>query len=303
MIKKFSLVLSFGLTLNVLNAFSGELASVSPTSRTLFTTSPTISNLNGDQVAWGGLSTPVLIDAGGNATISDPELQSLNSGNGNWAGATLTIQRAGTALSADQFSFGTTGALFSVNGSSLQSGGLTFATFTNANGVLTISFTSSGTMATTALVNDILPRIFYTNNTPSGDATLRIVLNDGSGTPNATAELQVTSDTIYITNSTDTGTIDRSNGVSFSEAVAIAALDTTGSQIIAFSSTLSGLTLTLNSVSISENLTLDSDLNSTITLSGGTITGATGTVLEFSNGTGDVLTLNAILAGDGSLKK
>ncbi len=56
------------------------------------------------------------------------------------------MQRSGTAITADTLGFNTSGALFTVSGSSLQSGGLTFATFTNASGVLTVTYTiASGT--------------------------------------------------------------------------------------------------------------------------------------------------------------
>lgn len=87
----------------------------------------------------------------------------------------------GTAISADVLGFDTAGAAFTVSGTSanLQSGGQTFATYTHTGGVLTISFTSSGTAATTALVNNVAQHITYGNNTPAGDATLRFTLNYG----------------------------------------------------------------------------------------------------------------------------
>ncbi|PKM13834.1 MAG: hypothetical protein CVV15_01780 [Gammaproteobacteria bacterium HGW-Gammaproteobacteria-5] len=263
---------------------------------------PTLGNLNGDSVAWGNVGNTVRLDVGSNASLADAELGGLNGGNGNWSGASLVIQRNGTAVGSDILGFDTVGALFTVSGSNLQSGGLTFATFTNTGGVLTITFTSSGTTATTALINDVAQRITYRSDTPAGDAAISFTLNDGAG-GSASATTTVTSDVIYVTNSGDTATIDVSNGVSFSEAVAIAAADVTGSQTIVFASNLAGQTLNLNAVSINESLTFDMDQVSGLTLTGGTITLAGGTTQTFSNGSGDTASIVSVVAGSGALTK
>jgi autotransporter-associated beta strand protein len=263
---------------------------------------PAIANLNGDSVAWAGVGNTVSLDAGGNATVSDVDLDALNGGNGNYSGASLTVQRNGGAVTSDTFGFNTSGALFTVSGSNLQSGGQTFATFTNSNGVLTISFTSSGTTATTALVNDVLRRITYRNDTPAGDATVRFTLSDG--TASTTADVTVTTDNIYITNTTDTATIDRTNGVSFSEAIAIAAADGTGTQTLIFASTLAGQTVSATSAtSLSESLTLDMDSASGMTLSGGTLSLGGGVTLTLTNGSSDTVSIGTVFAGTGTLSK
>ncbi|WP_192980420.1 Ig-like domain-containing protein [Pseudomonas sp. EggHat1] len=262
---------------------------------------PAISNLNGDTVAWAGAGNTVLLDAGGNALFSDTEFGALNGGNGNWAGASLTIQRNGTALSSDVLGFNAIGALFTISGSNLQSGGQTFATFTNVGGVLTITFTSSGTAATTALVNDVAQRVTYRNDTPAGDTTIRYSLNDGTST--VTADVVVTSDIIYVTDTNDTATIDLSNGVSFSEAVAIAAADVTGSQTIVFASNLTGQALNLNVVALNESLTFDMTQANGMTLTGGTITLAGGTTQVFNVGSGYSATISSVIAGTGALTK
>nr|WP_243699049.1 Ig-like domain-containing protein [Pseudomonas sediminis] len=263
---------------------------------------PTIGNLNGDSVNWTGVGNTVRLDVGSNASLADAELGALNGGNGNWSGASLVIQRDGTAVSSDVLGFDTSGALFTVSGSNLQSGGLTFATFTNTGGVLTITFTSSATTATTALVNDVAQRITYRSDTPAGDANVKVTLNDGAG-GSATANITVASDTIYVTNAIDTAAIDPSNGVSFSEAVAIAAADSTGSQTIVFASNLAGQTLNLNTVSINESLTFDMDQASGLVLTGGTITLGGGTTQTFTHGAGDTAAINSIVAGSGALTK
>ncbi|WP_374981791.1 Ig-like domain-containing protein [Pseudomonas solani] len=263
---------------------------------------PTLGNLNNDSVAWAGAGNTVRLDLGSNASLADAELGALNSGNGNWSGASLVIQRNGTAVSSDVLGFDTTGGLFTVSGSNLQSGGQTFATFTNTGGVLTITFTSSGTTATTALVNDVAQRITYRNDTPAGDANVKVTLNDGAGA-SATANVTVTTDFIYVTNSSDTATIDASNGTSFSEAVAIAAADSTGSQTIVFASTMAGQTLNLNAGSINESLTFDMDQASGLILTGGTLTLGGGTTQTFTHGAGDTATISSVIAGSGALTK
>ncbi|WP_304350731.1 Ig-like domain-containing protein, partial [Comamonas testosteroni] len=267
---------------------------------TVSNAAPTLGNVNGDSVAWAGVGNTVVLDGGGNATLADAELGALNGGNGNWAGASLAVQRPGTAVSADIFGFNTVGALFTVSGNNLQSSGQTFATFTSAGGVLTITFTSSGTAATTTLINNVAQRVTYGSDTPAGDATITYTLSDGTST--ATADVTVTSDTIYVTNTSDTGTIDRSNGVSFSEAVAIAAADGTGSQTLIFTSAFSsGMSLAGN-LSIAESLTINADSASGLSINGSTITLGGGTTLNFTNATGTV-TIASTLAGSGSLSK
>lgn len=282
-------------------AAPGTAGSLGANKDIVINSAPAISNLNGDSVAWAGAGNTVVLDAGGNALFSDTEFGALNGGNGNWAGASLTIQRNGTALGSDVLGFDTSGALFSIDGSNLQSGGETFATFTSVGGILTITFTSSGTVATTALVNDVAQRITYSNDTPAGDATIRYSLNDGTST--VTADVVVTSDIIYVTNTNDTATIDLSNGVSFSEAVAIAAADVTGSQTIVFASDLAGQALNLNVVALNESLTFDLTQANGLTLTGGTITLAGGTTQVFNVGSGYSATISSVIAGTGALTK
>ncbi|UZT79130.1 Ig-like domain-containing protein [Ectopseudomonas chengduensis] len=282
-------------------AAPGTAGSLGANKDIVINSAPAISNLNGDSVAWAGAGNTVVLDAGGNALFSDTEFGALNGGNGNWAGASLTIQRNGTALGSDVLGFDTSGALFSIDGSNLQSGGETFATFTSVGGILTITFTSSGTAATTALVNDVAQRITYSNDTPAGDATIRYSLNDGTST--VTADVVVTSDIIYVTNTNDTATIDLSNGVSFSEAVAIAAADVTGSQTIVFASDLAGQALNLNVVALNESLTFDMTQANGLTLTGGTITLAGGTTQVFNVGSGYSATISSVIAGTGALTK
>ncbi|TRW91231.1 DUF4347 domain-containing protein [Candidatus Methylobacter oryzae] len=170
---------------------------------TMNNTSPVINNLGSDSVAWAGVGQTVRLDGSTAVTVSDAELGALNSGNGDWNGASLTVQRvlSGTAdaTANDVFGFNTSGADFTVSGNALQAGGQTFATFTHTGGVLTVNFTGSGTAATTALVQSVLHAVTYRNDTPYGTATIRMGLSDGADTSNA--DVTVTSNTIYVDHS------------------------------------------------------------------------------------------------------
>ncbi|WP_178119528.1 Ig-like domain-containing protein [Pseudomonas sp. SCB32] len=262
---------------------------------------PTLGNLNGDSVAWAGVGNSVVLDVGTNAAVGDAEFGALNGGLGNWSGASLAVQRQGTAVSSDTFGFLLAGASFTVNGANLQSGGATFASFTNVGGVLTINFNSSATTATTALVRDVVQHITYRSDTPAGDANVSVALSDGNTA--VTANVVVTSDTIYVTNTSDVGTINPSDGVGLREAIAIAAADSTGTQTIVFSSALSGQTITLGSgLNLGESLVFNADSSTGLTISGSTITLGNGTTLTFSNAFGTV-GIASTLAGSGSLNK
>src|SRR5690606_34457322 len=145
-----------------------------------------------DSVTWPGVGNTVRLDFGDNATVADTELDATN-----WNGASLTVQRnaggTNTPINSDVFSFNASG--YTVSGGNLQTGGTTFGTFTNTNGVLSISFNAN---ATNTLVRDVMRGIQYRNDTPAGDATIRFALSDG--TTSTTADVSVTSDTIYVTN-------------------------------------------------------------------------------------------------------
>jgi hypothetical protein len=105
----------------------------------------------------------------GLVTVSDVDLDARNGGAGDYGGASFTVQRA-SPNAADTFAFAA-GGLFTVSGANLQVGGLTFATFSSVGGLLTISFTSAASAATTALVNDVIAHISYTNSSDAPQAS------------------------------------------------------------------------------------------------------------------------------------
>ncbi|MFA7382658.1 MAG: putative Ig domain-containing protein [Desulfurivibrionaceae bacterium] len=115
----------------------------------------------GGTVAFTTLGAAVVLDS--SVMIADAELDARNGGAGDYAGARVTLSRHGGARSDDAFDFVATGAAFTVEGNSLLAGGLAFGTWSQNNGTLRIAFTSSGTMATNALVDNVLEHIAYRN--------------------------------------------------------------------------------------------------------------------------------------------
>jgi len=133
--------------------------------------SPTVSAIE---------QTPVVVNP--NLTVADVDLDARNNGQGDYGGASFLISASNSPNPEDTFLFDMTGATFTVSGNNLQSGGLTFATFTVSGGLLNISFNSSQTAATTALVNNVLGHIAYenTSDTPPASETLTYVFVDGA---------------------------------------------------------------------------------------------------------------------------
>jgi VCBS repeat-containing protein len=137
------------------------------------------------------------------ATISDTELDALNGGAGDYAGAVLTVQDISGPGAFDNFGFAA--GPFTVIGTTptsgnLQLGGLTFATYTNSSGESTVSFTSSGTPATTVLVNEVLQAITYTNtsdNPPFG-VLLQYTFNDGNSGSQGTGGVWTTAQNLGV---------------------------------------------------------------------------------------------------------
>src|SRR5262249_11606397 len=133
---------------------------------------PTFDGTLGGSVVYAVMGAPVVLDS--SVTVHDAELDALNNGAGDYAGASVSLVRHGSASSDDVFGFSTAGAAFTVSGNQLQSGGQTFATYSTAVGQLAIVFTSSGAISTRALVDDVLGHITYTLTGSTPPATVQI---------------------------------------------------------------------------------------------------------------------------------
>ncbi|WP_323658406.1 beta-propeller fold lactonase family protein [Pectobacterium versatile] len=110
--------------------------------------------------------------------ISDAELDALNGGAGNYQGASITLQRGETASTSDRFDF-TAGNGFTLANGVISKDGQAVATFAQADGKLTVTFTAALSRAdATALARQIS---WATSAPLTGSATsLTLVLNDGA---------------------------------------------------------------------------------------------------------------------------
>ncbi len=171
---------------------------------------PALAGLDGTPSFTEG-GAAVVLDS--NVTVTDVELGALNGGNGNFAGASLVIVRNGGANATDTYSI-VTGGNLTVAGSNVSSGGNVIASFdTSSAGQVTITFQNNGTIPTTALVNEVMQAIRYTNtsNDPPATAQLNWTFSDGnSANAQGTGDNPGTatgSTTVSITNVNDAPTL------------------------------------------------------------------------------------------------
>jgi hypothetical protein len=172
---------SLAIVLNDLGNTGSGGAKTASKSVPLFNTeineAPTIGALDAVSAsAYTENGAAVVIDA--NATLSDPELSAFNSGNGNWNGAKLAVQRNGGANAEDALGVtgsGSSGVNFS--GANIRINTTTVGAFTNAGGALSITFNAS---ATNARVNQVLDAITYLNasDNPPSSVDLSVSIDD-----------------------------------------------------------------------------------------------------------------------------
>ena len=150
--------------------------------------------------------------------------------------------------------------------------------------------------------------------TADGAASIGISVNDGTAAAvTGTYSFTAGNPEIYIDNATDTVTINSTGGISFSEAIAMAAADGLSSNILHIDSSLANTTIgALSVTSLSESVTLNGDVAKNAIINGGTLdtNGHTLTVtnaLTTSNVDGievnDKLSIGTTLTGTGSITK
>jgi filamentous hemagglutinin family protein len=158
------------------------------------------------------------------ATASDSDNDA-----GDWNGGALTVQRIDASANPDGSPFDVFSFLSGVNATggpitqgsdssgTLTDSGTQYATwsYTSASGLLSIAFDED---ASSSLVQDVVRNIGYSNTTPFGNAMLRFTLNDGADS--TTADVTVTSNTIYVTRTDDDSDGDAADGFSLREAFA-----------------------------------------------------------------------------------
>ena len=202
-----------------LRATSGSLTAINSASFTSNSNSaPVFTNLNGG-ATYTENGTAVVIDS--DVTVADTELDALNSGLGNYNGASITIVRNGGASSSDLF--GNSGLLGSlVQGQSFSYNGTAVGTVTsNSAGTLTLTFNSS---ATSAVVDAVLQSITYSNSSdsPPASVTLNWTFSDGSlnssGSNQAVLAITPVNDAPVIGNTSVSKTFNEDTAQTFSAA-------------------------------------------------------------------------------------
>ncbi|MEW6982225.1 tandem-95 repeat protein [Colwelliaceae bacterium 6471] len=156
------------------------------------TNAPTFTNLDGGATFIEG-GAAVVMDA--DASVADVELDALNGSAGDWTGALLTLRRNGGVNSDDVLTMQAGGGV-TISGTNIQTAGLTIATFDTIStaGEMVITFTGSGATPTTALVQDVLNNIIYSNSSdvPATSITLDVIANDGTNPNTGTATVNIT---------------------------------------------------------------------------------------------------------------
>ncbi|WP_232628664.1 beta strand repeat-containing protein [Methylobacterium sp. Leaf118] len=153
------------------------------------------SNSLGGTVGYTEKGTAVVLDA--DVDLSDPVLDVLNGGLGDYAGASLTLARLGGAHAQDVFAFAASSA-FSVVGNELwDANGDAFATVDQADGEITLNFIGTN-IATSALFDAVARAITYANSSDQPPASVSLGWSylsgaaGGDGTASGTSTVTIT---------------------------------------------------------------------------------------------------------------
>ncbi|MFC4348627.1 DUF4347 domain-containing protein [Kordiimonas lipolytica] len=254
------------------------------------TASVTVNAVNDVPVFTGLDGTPSFTEGGsvvaldGNVTISDAELDSLNGGSGDYSGASLTVLRNGGANANDSLSVVSGGNLTVAGGpnggGTITAGGSVIATISNAgdDDELTITFQDVGTTPTTALVNEVMQAIRYSNssNDPAASVQIDWSLSDGNSA-NAQGSgdnpgIATGSTTVSITGVNDAPTLSATGSdPNFIEGGANSDLFSgVTADTVEAGQTITSMTLTVTNVSDGADETLTFD-GSTIQLTNGNV--------------------------------
>ncbi|MCA6954972.1 Ig-like domain-containing protein, partial [Pectobacterium polaris] len=142
---------------------------------------PVIANLNGDGVNFTEGASPISLDAGGNATVTDADSADFNGGSVRVA---ITTNRNSSEDVLGIMNLGTGSGQIGVSGSNVTYGGVVIGTFTGGTGNndLVVALNAS---ATPAAVQALVRALSYQNsNTADPAITTRFVsitVNDGDG--------------------------------------------------------------------------------------------------------------------------
>ena len=233
---------------------------------------PAIGNLNGDSVAYTEGGSAVLLDAGGNATVTDSDSLDFNGGN-------VTVAITGNRVAGEDLlsvrNQGSGAGQIGVSGSTISYGGTAIGTISGGSGSsdLVISLNSS---ATPAAVQALLRNLAYSNGNSSDPSTatrtLSITVNDGDGGTSSAANVTVSvtavndAPTLSATGGTPTYT-ENGSAVDLFGGVAISSVES--------GQTITRLTLTVDNLSNGSSEILRIDGSDVALTDGNTLTSAT----------------------------
>ncbi|WP_173012727.1 DUF4347 domain-containing protein, partial [Niveispirillum sp. SYP-B3756] len=288
---------------------AASFSNQSVTNNTVSSNAAPTLDLNGAGTGTG--NTVALVTSG--VTLADATATAADA-EGNWDAGTLTVRRvtggAADGSVNDVFSFGSgvsaTGSIArgADSNGTLSIASTQFATwaYTSASGTLVVTF---GTGTTSAQVQTLVQNIGYANATPYGDATIRFSLADAAAA-STTADVSVTSSSIYVDATADASNGNAVDGFSLREALVRGAAQSGGDSIY-LDNIASGTTLTLSgsTATIGDGDALQISAGAkTLTIAG---TGGGGIVLAGSAVISDLnnqsITVSAPISGTGSLTK
>ncbi len=154
---------------------------------------PVITNLDGDEVSFTEGGPAVLLDEGGDATVSDSDSPDFDGGN-------LTVSIVANGIAAEDIvairNEGTGVGEIGVSEDEVRYGGTLIGTITGEGtnaADLVISFTSNATPAAAqALISNLTYSNSNTLNPSINPRTIRVTLNDGGGATSEPSDVTVT---------------------------------------------------------------------------------------------------------------
>ncbi|MDF3864842.1 DUF4347 domain-containing protein [Pseudomonas denitrificans (nom. rej.)] len=206
---------------------------------------PVIANLNGDSVNYTEGAAPVLLDAGGNAIVTDSDSADFSGGNVTVA---ITAGRVTTEDLLGVRNQGTGAGQIGVSGSNVTYGGITIGTIAGGSGSNNLVITLNGS-ATPIAVAALLQNLTYSNSNGgdigTGSRTVTVSVNDGDGGTSTAAVV-----TVGITAVNDAPTLSTTGGTpTFTEnGSAVGLFSGTTIDTIEAGQTIDRLTLTVSNV-------------------------------------------------------
>ena len=153
---------------------------------------PVIANLNGDSQTFTQGAGSVLLDSGGNATVTDSD-------SADFAGGNLTVAVSANGVAGEDVlgirNQGNGAGQIGVSGNTVSYGGVAIGTYTGGTGGANLVLTFNGN-ATAAAVQAVVRNLTYDNSNAAnsiGQATrtLSVTVNDGDGGTSSAASVSV----------------------------------------------------------------------------------------------------------------